>query len=280
MTKNQAREHYSSLRRAGKLTGTIKDAVKTWEKRHERKPSVYKFREQKILILLSSVHVNEANRIAKNDHPLRKDWNYPEPGTITRVEVIDNGRYSSRCTYTHYTYTPLYRSWGKCTAGHLIAFVGPNHYRMTPPAGCKFGTDGYGMYVVRIRHAHRKFFRYHFESADLANKSTLRSALKQHEKKQRDAIKSDRESNLRKGIRSDVIGNGLVYVGFRDSITAGNCAAGTKAFCDHHGLDARNWYPLQAVIRFQKYDSRIKRVINAAIDRTVADIQRGYCQVD
>lgn len=144
-TESAQRTAYSSLRDAGKLQGTIKDALRKRRERTERAPQpdlrtpIERLRDAKALVRLGDAEDEYATR-AREQNRRRKNWNAPKPTTNPKISFTvkenNEGRYSSRCTYTHYTYTPIVHSAALIVSPTLILFrLCDNLYRIKAPRG-------------------------------------------------------------------------------------------------------------------------------------------------
>jgi hypothetical protein len=275
--------NYSQLRKDGKLCGTIKAAK---EKRGKRDMSQFvadrpkRVIDRTVLINAGPTLVHAARDRVMSIHSQKSNW---EPGveedrssTVATIKTIDNGRYSSRCTFTHYTYSVCVRSCGRVTRNRLVALIGDKRIKMTAPAGWCFGCDEYGLYVVRKRREHTPRFRYHFNSDNLASKSALRNAGIAHE---RFLIETTKEKQLSARHRRLAIEAG-VFVGYQDSRAAGNCHAGTVQWFRSHELNIYKHYPLSVAKSFgDSQFGAVHRTIEAAIVRTVKELKAGFCSL-
>ena len=267
---------YQTLRNSGKLTGTIKSAM---HKRAERsKDDDTPDKDKTILIPLGDTAIAYANSTARKTHPTRRNWTLPKPdraSKFVRCQINDLGNYSSRCRYIHYTYTPTFRSCGKCTAKHLVAFMGSKKVRYVAVHGWSFGVDEYGMYVVKNSRSSEDF-RYHFNTDDLHSRRTLMKSARGHDTNVQLAKRNER---VRKAAISKCLKHG-VWVTFQDARNAGCCSSGIKSFCAKNEIDYSKYYSANFIKKFSHLDSRVSRTINVAIDRAVLDNQRGYCLIN
>lgn len=272
--------NYSQLRKDGKLCGTIKAAK---EKRGKRDMNQYvEKRPKRVIDRTVLIHAGPTLVHTVRAHVMsnsrKKNWNYgvsedrsSKHGT---TRTVDEGRYSSRCTFTHYTYDVCVRSCGRVTRNRLVALIGDKRIKMTAPAGWCFGCDEYGLYVVRKRREHTPRFRYHFNSDNLENKSALRDAGIAHE---RFLIEATTKKQLSAKCRRQAIEVG-VFVGYQDSRAAGNCHAGTVGWFRSHGLSTYKHYPLDFAKSLDN-DGPVHRTIEAAIERTAKEINAGFCSL-
>jgi len=284
------RDKYSELRAKGRLYGTLKRARELARRRasacFQRTPPPLTVEARTVVIPLSGALSAELVQWSHDLHPLRSNWEHPAASTSRgrRVCEIDNGRYSSRCTYTLWTYRPETRCCGRACGRWLLWFCEDQRRWLRAPRGWVFGQDRLGLYVVR-RSEKRIRYRFHFDSASLRSIRTLHNAALDHEHNQRAADREQRERKRRQREREAEIQRAMgvgVYVGLRDSVRAGNCPAGSRTWAKNHGLDARQYYPIAVIRRLANVNGnrhQVERACEAAIDRTVRDMERGFCEL-
>lgn len=283
MTIKEQRAVYQRLRKAGKLYGTIRRAMTLSNDRRNRK---YTKKHKPLEPIPFGDFEAAVDQMARTERSRLQNWEDAEPDTIHRtihVEEVDNGKYSGRCTYTHWTYIPRLRCCGICTQEQILWFFGAVRYRLRCPNGWQFGRDNLGLYIVR-RTETRRQWRYHFVASELESKTTLRKVAIEHEQRQREAVKLDKQRQRdtvvhQKYIKlAEKVG---IYVGVRDSVKSGNCAAGTRQWVQSNGLLARKYYAIDVIRRIAKsgYRLEINRTIEAATYRTIRDLERGYCEI-
>jgi len=88
---------------------------------------------------------------AKNRH--LHCWRESEPGYRSEENKIDNGNYSRKCTFTHYTYERIVESWGRVVGGKLTARIdmtddGVQVIRLQPWRGWHWELDNEGIKIV------------------------------------------------------------------------------------------------------------------------------------
>lgn len=286
--------HDRQLKNAGKFYGTFQRANELRKQRLAAKdvpaPTMQVWRgtvwQRTAIIEPDDDLVVAAASAARTKYPHRKNWISPEADRCSKcvlVHEVNNGRYSSRCTYTHWTYRPMIRSCGIVSRRRLLWFRGSAMRKMIAPKGYRFGRDDLGLYVERSTNA-RIEFRYHFCGNDLKNKSTLRAAYLEHEQRQHAAakkvaarVRSEKQyAKLRQ--MADKLG---VCVMVRDSLASGNCEIGTIRWMEQHSIPrATVSLPVSVVKRLSSHNGhrrQAERAIEAAYTRTVADLERGYC---
>jgi len=275
------RQHYSDLRAAGKLHGTIKAAV---EKRQERDKLQEEADESYILELipLGPDHRRQAEKAARAKYPRRRNWDHAAE-TIHKsyVATINHGRYSSRCRYTRNSYRPQFRSCGCVTAGQALLLIGEMKYRFLAPRGWKYGRDANGLYLVRHNES-RKVFRYHPNSDEwVRGIAAIRAAAINHESNQRKLISESRQKqrqqrSMQKAMKKFGV---EVYVCFRDSYKSGNCAAGTATWARKNKINTRSHIPVKVIKRLAGDDRQVLRVVDYANARTLRECERGYSEL-
>lgn len=283
--KTMAREYYSALRRAGRLSGSISSCVARWSERdtrRKRSDGVYG-RVGIRHIPLGEVTSREAMERARAEYPRRKRWSGTQASRTSGIRV-DTGRYSSRCTWTKNDYVVCVESWGACTPHHMLCVVDGRRYRYAAPRGWRFGLDRLGLFVERSKStSHLR--RYHFDSDEAIDFRRLMESARAHDATQVIAERAKRqEAKLRKRDLERLKAVG-VWVCFADSIRSGNCAAGTRSFARIAGLDTKQYYPVEVLRklmsggRFGSHVDQIQRAIVQAESRTLADLNRGYCSL-
>ena len=292
-SKSDARKYYSDLKKRGKLCGTIKRAVELWQKRRQEPPhassgSCLGRWAIATTIPLGPETASGAAERAEVDHPRRRNWEEPKATrTLARpwgVVEVDNGRYSSRCTFTHWTYVPYCQSMGFCCRGHLVVKIGGTYARHKAPYGWHFGRDRLGLYIAPNR-LKSECWRYHFSSDDALDRRKLLAAARDHvatqRQKRREAEEQRRVDEKWAKLRAEALELG-VWVSACDSKDAGNCAVGTARWAEDHGLDIRRHYPLKVIERAGRNgnQAQVKRACEQAITRTVLDLMRGYCKLE
>jgi hypothetical protein len=222
----------------------------------------------------------------------KKNWNSPE-STFGRSQIKTNdmGRYSSRCTYTHYTYTRLVQSWGYVVSPkHLYIRIDHNlgliSRLLSAPRGYYFSHDKNGIKIVsnsnkKIEYHPTAFDFIHITSSSnkfkdiIQNAKYLYKVRKDNEKRQR--LEKRKKLDTEKYIK-DAENQGC-FVSFVDSILAGNCQAGTEAWAARCGLDKSQHYRPSLLLQHgQKTGNEklVKIAVFQAIRRHQREISQGY----
>lgn len=176
-----------------------------------------------------------------SQHSRKQNWNAPKTSLMpTRVLEINEGRYSSRCTYTHYTYTHMIECWGAIVGRYLV-------YRIDTSSGVKQGEvkafrgwawkiDDNGLCMARGK------ADYHPSADDLLNGMTAGEMAHRARENHQRRIAADREKKHEQRALA------TTRVTLHDARIAGNCLAGTVRFCqDRLGVRVRSDDPYQTV---------------------------------
>ena len=224
--------------------------------------SVWPEREQ-LTVPLSDGDRALALDLAKISYPRRRNWDPPEPGDRTSVRDINNGRYSSRYTYTRWTYLPILKSFALISrwGGGAILYRHHNGSFFVPaPRGWYWNADENGLRLVSRSSPKADF---HPDSEDLRKgaRHLLHRAVVLRAQRRAEAAKARREKLFllrhSKGVR----------VGLQDSLTAGNCPAGSLEFARRHGLDPKGYYAPAKLLQMDPNNERVKLVIAVAARR-------------
>ena len=281
---NQLRLKYSRLREAGRLSGTIKNALAKRRQRIDQQAAIPPA-QRLFPVPLGIRDAREIEDIARRRQPRLQNWGTSQPHCDMRqkhvaVREVDHGNYSSRCRYTRMSYHASVRCCGRVTSRRLLWYYGSDCTVFLAPRGWFFGRDDSGLFIAR-NGDHRVGHRYHFDSDDLhAGIRALTAAARNHRHRQQQAAK---ELALKKRLQDPkLVRQALrlgVWVTFADSLRSGNCGAGTQRFCADFGLDPRRAYPVDVVQRISagQRNFQVQRAIDAAVQRSVEDLMRGYC---
>jgi len=202
--------------------------------------------------------------LARVSYPRRQNWRPAQPGSETSCWEVNNGRYSSNCTYTLWTYVPTLKSFAIISRWGGRAVLYRHHagsFYVRAPRGWRWDADANGLRLSSIA---RPTDDFHPDSEDLRKGVgyILHRAVALLEKRHAEAAKARREKRLLlKGSRG-------VRVGLRDSLDAGNCEAGARAFALRHGLDPDGYYTPARLLKLEPDNDRVKLAIAAAIRRS------------
>lgn len=211
------------------------------------------------------------SEIAQEQYPNRKNFETPE-STVTlfengyKVLCRDNGRYSNRCTYTHWTYPIKVTCFGILTKrGDLVGRLSKEKFKISPPKGYWFELDQYGFKLVKGKDD------YHFDILELLN-GEIKSKFLENKKKR---IENEKKQKLEKKLLRGS------YICIKDSILAGNCLEGTLSFCKKYKIRPKSHVKYNVLLNIFKKENpynktRIINIFNRVSDRIRRENERGY----
>lgn len=272
---------YSTMKKEGKLFGTIKRAQELRRQRELNPPNPnvdrIRLKAKRVIVPLGSKTDSDLDRIGRTEYPKRQNWIANTP--IARkglpfVRSIDHGKYSRSCTYTHWQYSVTVGCYALPNATRCLFIYGVKSTLLTAPTGYIWQTDANGL--VLISRDGKK--DYHPDSDDLRNYS--KAALRQKaldNYRQRVETKKAQKKELA-GIRQAEKEGAKVCIA--DSIRAGNCATGTKAFAARHGLDPLRHYSPTSLLKIANGEAhRVKLAVAVALRRHRTEMKTGYCNL-
>jgi hypothetical protein len=270
------KEKYQELRKAGKLNITIKKALEIHTTRTAAQTIQQPARYKKIIIPLGDKDVSDWVHKIKQSNKSKKNWIGWRGAIISKpaeLKTIDNGQYSRRCRYTHYTYRVLVQSYGYIytVKGKRVlraSFAGQkNDYKA--PRGWGWGLDQNGLFLAKNTN---KDINYHITQSDLGLLPEVTARAEENYKTRKEANKID---SLAEKIRLDE-----VMVCAVDSIRAGNCRAGTERFAEAHRINLQRHIPATVLARIATSDpKRVETVINFARKREAMEQVKGYAEL-
>lgn len=247
-----------------------------------------KYRAARVAVPLGSATAAEISQGPKKQHPNHKNWDTPEALTTRTApgcHDINHGRYSSRCTYTHWTYQPVVGSWAIIIwDGRLEYNYGADHRAyLSAPRGYHWDIDKNGVRLVANRDAR---IDYHPDSDDLRNYSPTRLVSKmlglysQRKAALKQAAEEMRLERLSADERTRLIAKAEregAMVCLVDSLRAGNCLTGTISFAERHQLDPRKHYRPSQLLKIANGSAdRVKLAVYHALRRHRREMQQGY----
>lgn len=179
----------------------------------------------------------QAEETARNAHPHRRNWRSARPATVRLkqapfgVITHDEGRYSSRCTYTKYEYTPTYQSSVRVWRSGQTAEVWQLNKmarRILAPAGLRFAADNLGAHVVAADGTDYHPTAAEWQSPKFA--AVVRAALAAKRQQLRKAAAIVRETARAERLIERQMASCRVTLA--DSRRAGNCVEGSLAFAE------------------------------------------------
>jgi hypothetical protein len=208
---------------------------------------------------------SEAELISKKQNPKIRNWDSRSATTDATKHFttmpINHGRYSSRCSYIRYTYSPMYHSElkiAKSSKEYAEFWQGGKLVKkLWAPSGLKFGWDDNGPLIVS-----KDGTEYHFDHSDLKAKNfaqNLRNKLSETRLARR-KIKNAQKAQklLDKELKR-------VRITLQDSRRAGNCLQGTINYLSQNGYDRRFIVSPLASVPAKNLDLKDPKVRAAAI---------------
>ena len=174
-------------------------------------------------------------------HSRKKNWNLPESSIYpTRVAEINEGRYSSRVTYTHWTYTHEIECFGVIVGRYLVwridTIAGVKTGKLKAFRGWMWKIDANGVCMTRGK------ADYHPDADELLQGITSSEIAHRARENHQRRVSADREKKLMYHTLR------LSRVTMHDAAIAGNCLAGTVRFCQARlGVRVRSTNPYQSV---------------------------------
>jgi len=290
-------QYYRRLQTEGRLHGSFPRACRIRKAREAAAElaellTIRDLLQQRVrLILLGTDASTTARDNATDRYPRRQNWELPRAtterlGNYVEILEINNGRYSSRCTYIHWTYRPEVESWGIVLNGTLRYRFRGRCFTFRSPRGYRWGVDGQG---IRLCSISRPGDDYHPDSDDLVvdgTQQTLRSLTakirlaatvrramarkgRAMARKERTALAKVRQVE-REGCR----------VRLTDSIRAGNCPAGSANWARQHKLDPTGHYRPTVILALANgRGDRVRLAVTAAVRRHEQEVRQGFCAI-
>lgn len=212
-------------------------------------------------------------------HRRKKNWESSE-ATVRKsfVAEIDNGKYSGRCTYTHWTYRHRVQSWGAAVNGHLFAKIdsadGVRSIHLRPWRGWRWEVDQNGIRLVS-RDGKQDW---HPTADQVLDGTTISIARLAREAAATRRAAAKEQANFRSLLRrAEQEG---CQVCMADSLAAGNCRAGTTNWAKRHGLEANKHYQPSEVLALANGDMpRVRIVVAKALQRHLQEMRQGFADL-
>lgn len=280
-------DHYRALRRLGRLHGTITRAIRLRKQRDQwqapivRPTLAQRVRNHRCAVDLGEWQSVEARTEARRQHPQRRNWNKPiattRDATAVQVCPVDEGRYSSRCTYTHWTYDVKVSSYARVCSGGLYYHYLGNRVYYPHPRGYRWQRDTLGVKLVSRANP---LDDYHPNGAELMAATRKRVDVRIITRRLRENAITRRVNAKRLRQEMAAIERAEregATVCLADSKRAGNCLVGTTAWCRKRGLDDTRHYPPSSLFDAANGDRRrVAAVVQVALRRHRLEMDRGY----
>lgn len=230
------------IRITKKMIAASVAAKAEWKEQQEAKPAPIYPRQ---ILVIPDYDLSQLARIAaEKASPRIKNWEGAKPvariASLGEYKSIDNGQYSRGCKYTHWTYAPLYTSFGIITLGGKVllyrrGFTGSLKSRILPAPSGMLWTINNGLCLVR------QFDKmdYHPTVADMQSPrfaSVVREAMARNYAARLAAKReARRQARFEDRFQRDLA---TTRVTLHDSRRAGNCIEGSLRFAERKlGLD-------------------------------------------
>jgi len=282
-TKKEFTIFLSRLNAAGKLTGAIKEAIS----RHERRESntaapKLSLRDRgklrRVIIPLGKDSNESLVALIRGQHPRRKNWTIAigvaYPATPFSHDE-DWGAYSTKCKFRHWEYTPSCGCYAAVGYGgkSLVFCYAAKKTVLAPPHGYKWDKDQDGIRLVSLTDSRKD---YHPNSDDLRSysRSAIRAKILANFARRQVVEKDARAAALAvKAAEAE----GLA-VCMRDSLSAGNCEAGTMSFARLHDLDPQKHYcPTVLLKKANGQLDRVRLAVAVGLRRHRREMKNGIC---
>lgn len=246
MNKNEPK-HYDSVSKwqeflqkfsTKKITKVFAESVKVKRQNLANSPKPQKQTRLKIKVVDVDLAL-DAKFAARNSNGRIQNWTSAKPSihSFSKGDYLTNneGRYSRHCSYTKYSYTPLYTSYvevSNCGKGLVYrrGFKGKIKSRVIyAPSGMKFQKDDLGLVLKRLSDG----MDYHPTAKDLQSKqfaTVVRAEMAKNYKARLVQKKAEKQSKiLEKLFQRDLR---TTMVTLHDSRKAGNCVEGSLQFAE------------------------------------------------
>lgn len=235
----------------------------------------------KTTIPLGRVSSAEVREGEYRQYPRRKNWNAPEPSTIDdrySWSLKENmGRYSSRCTFTRWEYTPKVTCYAVILEERKLEFHWTDQvFLLTSPRGYRWDKDESGIRLVSLSVLDKD---YHPNSDDLLfYKRSEMSATINRLYSQRLEVKRKAREDKARVRRAEKEG---AMICLRDSLKAGNCEVGTLSFAKRHGLDPKRHYLPTTLLKIANGDThRVQLAVVIGLRRHRKEMQQGFALLE
>jgi hypothetical protein len=277
------RDKYHQLKDAGRLTGTLaqcrRKAIDRAALCAYTPPRIHERMYARRVAIPLGIAGDPFEIQARLTFPGRKNWDTSRPVPYRfacgwKVHTRDHGQYSRRCHYHRLSYTVELTSYGYlCADGSLaFRFAAKPETRITPPKGYHWDKDANGIKLASNRHPAED---YHPTAEDLLTLSPrqLAGRVRENAATRR---RAQRETAHQKALVLRAEKEGLMVCA-ADSISAGNCRAGTETWAKRHGLIPSKHYRPSKILAVANGDTHLAALVVAvALRRHRLEMDRGF----
>jgi len=239
-------------------------------------------------IPLDATTAGEVRAEVKAQFPRRQNWEATDAaigefGPICRE--INNGKYSSKCTYTHWTYCPVVGCWGFIKGSVLEFHFAGKITVLEPPAGYKWAKDKNGIHIISTDG--RKDYHPYSDDLRTYSKAAIRSrAINNYTTRKAgvaEAKKAAKATAEQKKKESAIIRKAEIEgarICLADSLRAGNCKAGTENFAKRHNLNPAKHYRPTELLKIANGDAnRVAIAVAVGLKRHRTEMSQGFCEI-
>jgi hypothetical protein len=195
------------------------------------------------------------------------------------VADIDNGRYSSGCTYTHWTYQVQVTSYGIVLGGSRLRVRFATDSRIViAPHGYYWARDENGIKLVANANARAD---YHPDAEELLGPvREITRKLRENFRMRKAEARADAATKRQHSAALTRANHEGLQICVADSRRAGNCTAGSSRWAERHGFDPSRHYTAKQLLAVANGDiRRVMLVVHRAMKRHAAEMAAGACLI-
>ncbi len=245
---------------------------------HEKPKLEREINQALILLPLKEIDITASLYDSKTKYPRKQNWLDPVPGFNTYINEVSfqykgahKGRWGSN-------FQPVVKSFCRISGNQKDLFAVIRRDGMDirkhvhAGQGYCFNTDENGVRMVKTSTGDD----IHISSSILdLNFTDLRTELLENAAKRKATMIESR--NLERKYKAITKKYGKEWVGFGDSIAAGNCLVGTRNFCSRYNLDTTKHYRVDQLP--EPHNRLVSIAATAARRRHLNECKLGYCTI-
>jgi hypothetical protein len=231
------------------------------------------------IIPLGKKHGYDAKFEALVKNPRLKNWEAPVAANISTAYGMSSEGFNYKGVHrgrVGYNYTPQMRSIARVSADGSVlgAVIADQQIALVAPRGYRWASDANGIKIVRNRDG----ADYHPSSGDIVAgiKSIVAILVANATKRAETKKAAARDAKILKQASK----NGI-YVCLADSISAGNCSYGSRAFAQRHNLNINSHYLAKNLPQPTNNEEsrRLALAVIAAQRRQAVELRDGFCKI-
>lgn len=234
------------------------------------------------------------NMIKECQNNRLKNWAGTEATWLkSHIETINEGRYSSRCDYTKYSYIRRVESWGHVISPRYL-YVSIQHNGgfmkqiIKAPRGYYWSHDSNGIFLDKNNSKNHDYHPtaydfLHFLQGYMVGAKYIINKLNENYETRKENLRLAKVQKEINKIEKLSIKNKIEYakkigcfLSIVDSIKSGNCLAGTINWIERHQLEKIKHY-CPSDLPFD--DQRVNNVLDYAITRHMRETKQGVCNL-